>query len=161
MKNPKAASQSGFTLIELVSVMVLLGVLAVAAIPSFTGTNDFSAYSAQDQIIAAARMAQQRAMYDRNPSSCYFLDITSNVISVVRLAGPIFEKIGPTEEWRNGIVVDADVAIVDTRIFFDGLGNALDGCPSVGTQFSLEQKINIAAMGLAVCVNPVGYVHAC
>ncbi|MCR8923052.1 type II secretion system GspH family protein [Dasania sp. GY-MA-18] len=152
---------SGFTLIELVSVMVLLGVLAVAAIPTFTGSDDFSAYSAQDQIITGARMAQQRAMYDRAAGSCYFLNIASNNISVIRIAGASFGTIGPTEEWRNGIAVDADVVIADAQVFFDGLGNAIDACPGSGAPLAGVQTITIGAAGLAVCVNPAGYIYAC
>lgn len=149
----KTAHQSGFTLIELVSVMVLLAVLAVAAIPSFTSSDDFSAYSAQDQIIAGARMAQQWAMYDRAAGNCYRLNVTANTIRVQRNN----INYGPTEEWRNGIATEALIT-GDTLIYFDGLGNAIDACPPAGVQNAAQIDIDPS---LAVCINPVGYVYAC
>lgn len=151
-------SQSGFTLIELVSVMVLLGVLAVSAIPSFTGSDDFSAYSAQDQIITGARMAQHRAMYDTSGASCYHLNITGTKISVRSIVGDASSQLGPTEEWRNGIDVDPSVVLGGIDVFFDSLGNAIQGCG--GLQNTGNVSISIGA-ALNVCINPVGYVDAC
>ncbi|MGK0442420.1 MAG: MSHA pilin protein MshC [Pseudohongiellaceae bacterium] len=163
MTYPQANSESGFTLIEMVSVMVLLGILAVTAIPSFTGTDDFSAYSAQDQIIAGARMAQQRAMYDRAADNCYSLNIASNVITVQRFfsATGITAPVGPTQEWLDGIIVDSDVAITPnpTNIYFDGLGNSVTSCV-LSTPVTATVAIGSPAI-LNVCVNPVGYIDAC
>jgi len=120
MKYTCAAYQSGFTLIELVSVVVLLGVLAVTTLPRYTGNQDFDAYTSRDQIIAGARMAQQRAMYDRS-GTCYTLNIGSNNIRVQRddVVGPPY--IGPTTEWRNGIAIDTAISIAadtDVTVFF-------------------------------------------
>ena len=54
--------QDGFTLIELVTVITILGLLAVAVIPRFASTSNFETRTAQDQLISALRQAQQLAM---------------------------------------------------------------------------------------------------
>jgi MSHA pilin protein MshC len=156
-------SSSGFTLIELVAVMVVLGVLAVTAVPRFSGSQDFEAYSARDQIIAAARMAQQYAMYDRAAGACYRLNIAANRLQV-QAAGV---NIGPSQGWRDGIDIDAAIAInggagpgANVSVFFDGLGNAIDACPAAGGS-PTATTITMTPFGLNVCINAVGYINAC
>lgn len=55
-------AQHGFTLIELVTVITILGLLSVAVIPRFASTSNFETRTAQDQLISAVRQAQQLAM---------------------------------------------------------------------------------------------------
>lgn len=52
--------QRGFTLVELVLVMVLVGILAVYAAPRLGGGYDVAA--ARDELIEALRYAQQQSM---------------------------------------------------------------------------------------------------
>lgn len=150
--------QTGFSLIELVAVMILLGVLAVTALPRFTGKSDFSVYSARDQITAGARLAQQRAMTDRQSDLCYRLAIASNVLALQHQdSSAVIQSFGPSEEWRDGIVIDTDVSVSDATVYFDGLGNVLSACS--GSQLSSITTISIDS--LAVCINPVGYIYDC
>lgn len=60
----KAKNQErGFTLIELILVITVLGILAVAAIPSFINVNQQAATNARDNVVGAVRagIALQRA----------------------------------------------------------------------------------------------------
>lgn len=52
----------GFTLIELVMVLVLVGVLSALGIGLFANRDDYAAFAARDQWLATARLAQQRAL---------------------------------------------------------------------------------------------------
>ena len=54
--------QSGFTLVELVTIIVILGVLAAIAAPRFFDRNTFDSRSFQDQVIATLRYAQKAAI---------------------------------------------------------------------------------------------------
>ena len=47
----------GFTLIELIMVIILIGVVSAAASSLFTRTSNFSAVAARDQMIAIATVA--------------------------------------------------------------------------------------------------------
>ncbi|MCD8523440.1 MAG: prepilin-type N-terminal cleavage/methylation domain-containing protein [Saccharospirillaceae bacterium] len=53
---------SGFTLVELVMVLVLLGVLSTIGSSLFARPDSFSALSARDQLQAMMLLAQQRAL---------------------------------------------------------------------------------------------------
>lgn len=53
---------SGFTLVELITIMVILGVLAVVALPKFVDTGSFKARGFFDEFINAVRYAQKVAI---------------------------------------------------------------------------------------------------
>lgn len=54
--------QNGFTLIELVSVMVIISVISVTSLSRITPTDTFQLQASRDQLVAAFFSAQQQAM---------------------------------------------------------------------------------------------------
>lgn len=54
--------KNGFTLIELVTVLVILGILAVTAIPNLTDKSSFEDYTVRDQLISRLRLVQLQGM---------------------------------------------------------------------------------------------------
>ncbi|WP_295759844.1 prepilin-type N-terminal cleavage/methylation domain-containing protein [Undibacterium sp.] len=65
----------GFTLIELVMVMVLIGILAIAVLPRFFDRNTFDARGYFDQSISMVRYAQKLAIAQRRD---VFVNVTGN-----------------------------------------------------------------------------------
>lgn len=57
--------QSGFTLVELVMAMVIIGILAAVVAPRFFGSDVFQERGAADQVKAALRYGQKVAIAQR------------------------------------------------------------------------------------------------
>ncbi|MBL4826892.1 MAG: type II secretion system protein [Spongiibacteraceae bacterium] len=150
--------QQGFTLVELVAVIVLLGVLTVTVAPRFMGTDTFSQFAARDQILSAYRYAQQRSMLDRS-GSCYQLLIDSTGFGPQR-DGDFF---GPVKQ----VLFTGDysqISVTATAIYFDGLGNALSDSTACNSDIiSSPISITISSAGspsIVLEVFPSGYARA-
>lgn len=61
----RKGGQQGFTIVELVTVMVLVGVLASVALPRFVGRGVFDTRGFLDQSLAAIQYARQQAVAQR------------------------------------------------------------------------------------------------
>jgi len=55
-------SQRGFTLVELITVMVIVGILAVSVLPRFFTVSDFENRGSADQVKSLLRFAQKTAI---------------------------------------------------------------------------------------------------
>lgn len=62
---PASRDVAGFTLIELITIMILLGILAVVAIPRMGDALSFRSVEFRDKTIAALRFAQKTATSHR------------------------------------------------------------------------------------------------
>ena len=70
--------QQGFTLIELITVMILVGIVSAIVMTRMGSTNSFAVQAGRDDVIAALFFAQQSAMMRPNIT----LVIAANRVSV-------------------------------------------------------------------------------
>lgn len=151
---PSPRGQRGFTLIELIMVMVLLGVLAVFAAPRLFNTGDFNARGFHDETLSLLRYAQKIAIAQRR-TVCVALNSTGVTLT-----------IDTTMPIPDG-VCDAAPALPSTPRGGTGLTAVVGALPVVSFQFtplgSTDQAgaINITiANSTAITVEAVtGYVH--
>jgi MSHA pilin protein MshC len=118
----------GFTLVELVMVMVLIGILAIAVIPKFFDTQSFNNRGFSDQLKAAVEFARKSAVSGRRNVCVNFagnVTITRAVTAGASVActqplfnpstGSAFNLAPPT-----GVTVSSTVS----PVIFGALGNA-------------------------------------
>lgn len=83
---PPAGQAIGFTLIELVTIMLLVGILAVAVLPRFGDLNTFSARSFHDATLSTLRYAQKSAIAQRR-TVCSAFTSNSLTLTIASAAG--------------------------------------------------------------------------
>ncbi len=151
-------STSGFSLVELVTVILLLGILSTVILPRFSSRDGFAEYAIRDQLISSFRFTQQRAMYDHS-GACYRFFINSDGFGSQR-DGSYFGIVGDNGE----IKLDGDyqgISITGASVvYFDGVGNAYTDSCDAATATAVANPLSLSIDGLAVQIYPTGFIRA-
>lgn len=131
--------QGGFTIVELVAVIVITGIVAAIAAPRFVGIDAFDARGSYGTLTSALRYAQKTAIAQRrnvyaviNTSTrIVCLGYTSNCSSAV---------IDPATQAAYSKTLSNNVTITasTTPIGFDGLGRPV---PNATATFTIQNAV--------------------
>ncbi len=166
MKASRCAS-AGFTLIELIMVIVLLGVLSVFVAPRFVGPSLFDARGFHDQTLAYLRYAQKAAIAQRR-TVCVAFTSQSLTLTVAASAGvgtcaAAGTLVGPRGETPVVLRASTGVAYSSTPVgfHFDGLGQPLTTAGAVITSQGSLPSFSVQDLpGTSITVEALtGYVH--
>ncbi|MES2824428.1 MAG: type II secretion system protein [Pseudomonadota bacterium] len=105
-------AQRGFTLIELIAVMILVGVMSVTLFSRLGSINTTNVQASRDDLIAALFFAQQTAM----ARSGIQLVVTANTVSVTENLPPVTALRGYPLSLPSGITA------TPTTFSYDKLG---------------------------------------
>jgi len=145
--------QHGFTLIELIMVMVIVGILAVFVVPRFFDANVFQSRGFADQVQATLRYAQKEAIA-QHQYVCAAFTTNSVTLSTGATAGCSTPLLSPT---GGQYKINAPAGItfsspVPTGFSFNALGQ-----PTPNS----KQTISINGASNSIIVEAeTGYVHS-
>lgn len=143
--------QRGFTLIELIMVMVIVGILAAVVAPRFFDANVFKSRGFADQVQATLRYAQKEAIAQHRlvcvalASASVALTIANASTDVTCTLSLLLPSGGSSIPAPSGVTLSPAV-----NINFDALGKT-----------SPAQTITISGATNSIVVeNETGYVHS-
>jgi MSHA pilin protein MshC len=150
--------ESGFTIVELVAVMVITGIIAAIAAPRFIGVDAFDARGSHGTLVSALRYAQKTAIAQRRNvfvsintvSRVVCLGYTNDCSSVV---------IDPSTQAAYSKTLSSNVNITasTTPIGFDGLGRPI---PNATATFTIQNAVVPAESTRTITVEAeTGYVR--
>ncbi|GGA82912.1 MSHA biogenesis protein MshC [Neiella marina] len=116
-------TQAGFTVIELVVVIIILGVISVVAAPRFIGSQGFDEIALRDEVMQRLRAVQLSAM-NGVASDCHALVIDSGEFGVsVMDADPCPGTLEHVTDYS-----DTGLTISQGTFGFDRLGRPTASC---------------------------------
>lgn len=143
------AGQAGYSLVELVAVLVVMGVVAAAVLPSLSGTRAIDDARFLSEVRDALRHAQRQAIAQRR-ATCASFTATSVTLTVATAAGGACASplAGPGGEPSLAVTTGgAGFASVPSDFSFDALGVA-----------SIGQTLSVAGATIVVEAG-TGYVR--
>ncbi len=149
----------GFTLVELIMILVLTGVLAVAALPRFFDRQTFDSRGFYDETLAVLRYAQKSAIAQRRAvcvtftASSVVLTIAANPSPSTCATGPAIALASPTGVTPFQVTARSGVTYSATPANFEF--NAL-GQPQPNNKKTIQVS---GVPGTITIEQDTGYVH--
>ncbi|MES2257592.1 MAG: prepilin-type N-terminal cleavage/methylation domain-containing protein [Pseudomonadota bacterium] len=176
----RKARQFGFTLIELITVMIVIGILGAIAAPRFFDRKGFDAVAYSDQIRALIRYGQKIAIAENrnvfvridgnSVALCFDSTCTSYVLPASRNnsgSSTTLARCGNTTAWAceglpNGLTMSPSTTIT---FYFDPTGKPFasgDTPPTLASSFANDMVITIGGDGTThttTVTAETGYVY--
>ncbi len=133
----------GFTLIELVSVVVLVGILSVVLFSRLGGVHTANIQSSRDDVIAALFFAQQQAMM-RSTGNNIRVVLTTNSVSVTEDGAAI--NLGGS---YYPLALPSGITASSATFSYDKLGRTTAGTITLSGSGGVSASIRVEASGYA------------
>ncbi len=151
---------NGFTLVELIIVIIILGIVSTFAASRFAGTSSYSIFTAQEQTISVIRQIQVNRMQSNVSAAndSFRLAVNSNCLGSVTACSLNLSNSAQKSQAdaRSDYVRISDITFspANTIIDYDLLGN-----PSVSAGVNITINSTTSSNSAQVCINSQGYVR--
>ncbi|MCA0771858.1 type II secretion system protein [Vibrio vulnificus] len=152
-------AQAGFTLVELIVVILLISIVSAYAASRYIGTGSFSAYAAQEQAISIIRQLQVYRMQSNTTNSANpNFELTASGGCLGSTAGCSAAATPQAAESRSDVMRLDGVSVSSTTspICFDLRGNPLQTNGSALNSVTIT--FTASGESASVCINSQGYV---
>lgn len=165
----------GFTMIEMIVTLVLIGILSAVIMTRFLGANTFNAIVVRDQLVAMIRTAQQNALGRSDVSLVLTPSAGGDDLTIVRSdSGGVVESVTVD---LGDVSLSSDNNIVTSCGSPNGSNAVSNGAPltlnfgELGTLENSGVTGNIGAVNsalricvnndpaLSVCISPSGFAY--
>ncbi|WP_137719852.1 pilus assembly FimT family protein [Methylobacillus flagellatus] len=132
----------GYTLIELVVVIVITSILAVVLVPRFIGRDAFDARGAHDTLLASLRYAQKLAIAQRTTVYANLNTSTRQLCLGYNsdCSAPVLDprtQSAYVRQMASSVVLTASTAVLG----FDGLGRPV---PNAAASYSVSNSVDLS-----------------
>jgi MSHA pilin protein MshC len=144
----------GFTLVELVVVILLVGIMAVAVVPRFVGRTGFDARGFSDEATAMLRYGQKLAVAQH---TSVFVRVTGSTLDLCYDSGCTQRVLSPADRTNSFTKTAASgvTVVSSTGVFsFDALGR-----PNPDAEVSLQVMASGEPTRTITVERETGYVH--
>ncbi|BFL82125.1 type II secretion system protein [Shewanella baltica] len=155
------SKQAGFTLVELVTTIILISILAVIVLPRLFTQSSYSAYSLRNELISELRQVQQKAL--NNTDRCFRVTVSGTGYQVSQFSarnGAVCSgtALSPNPLYSQAFQGGAQLVLVSTNSSNFSLDFDIDGSTSLACN---GPCINVIANDtVMINVSSEGYIYA-
>jgi MSHA pilin protein MshC len=149
------AHQNGFTIVELIVVIVIVGIIAAVAVPRLVDNRTFASRDFYERSIAVVRHAHKVAVARRATTAPILVCVTATTISAGRGANCATLLPNPVGSGNLSFTAPTGVTLSPTGNYsFDGLGQ-----PSAAIVINVNSTIPGDPARQITVATPTGYVQ--
>ncbi|MCL1089004.1 type II secretion system GspH family protein [Shewanella profunda] len=155
------AKQAGFTLVELVTTIILIGILSVTVLPRLFTQSSYSAFSLRNEFMAELRQVQQRAL--NNTDRCYRIAVSSAGYQMSQFAtrdnaGCTGAALSPSPLYTQAFQGGATLALSSSNASSFNIDFDINGRPSLACNGNC---IKVIANDIVIInISSEGYIYA-
>jgi len=153
----------GFTVIELIIVIMIISIMAATVVPKILSSKGFEEYAYRDELIIKLRAIQLRTMQQTDSGKCLLIQVASSSIGLLATTPNAATcEVGYSGESTTVYISDSHninftVSETLSSFSFSSLGKPI-GCAAI-TPCEIMLTV-VGESALSIKINKEGYIYA-